>query len=286
MLEQNVFPNPNVPKHQAFAGDFRLFLLSELTRRARVNPAFSLRAFARLLGVESSRLSKILRGHRPVGAKLIPRLAQKLGLSQPEIDGFVESAPGRKNGANKKKEESPAATRAYKQLSQDTFEMIENWQHYAILEMMKLKDFENDLKWIAKALKISVNEARENVERLQRVGLLDIKEDGTWVDISDGFSTHLLPENETSYAHKRSEKALLALASEVIDSTPLTHRDQSSMMMATSTAKIAEAKRRIQKFRRELCEFLEDTDDKNAVYQMTISIFPLTPTDKESGSKK
>lgn len=284
-MELNVTSNSNLPKHQVYAGDFRLFLLSELSRRARINPAFSLRAFARLLGLESSRLSKILRGERPVNAKLIPRLAQKLGLEQAEINGFVDAAPRRKGSKVQKHEELSAASRDYKRLSLDAFETIENWHHYAILEMMKLHGFQNDLKWIAKELHITVSEVRENVERLQRVGLLDIREDGKWVDLSEGFSTNLLRENETSYAHRRSQRKILEMASDALENVPVTHRDQTSIMMATSTAKLHEAKRRIAQFRRELCEFLEDTDDKNAVYQMSFSLFPLTQI-SDSRSKK
>jgi uncharacterized protein (TIGR02147 family) len=141
--------------------------------------------------------------------------------------------------------------------------------------LMKTRAFRPDLKWLAKTLEVSVTEARAYVERLERVGLLEIRADGSWYDRSEGFSTHILSESESTYAHRRSQAGILELAIEALSKTPMERRDQSSIMMATSPAKLREAKRRITKFRRELCEFLEDTSSNDAVYQLSISLFPL-----------
>jgi len=74
-------------------------------------------------------------------------------------------------------------------------------------------------------------------------------------DWNDGGSSKISKEN-------------LELASQAIDEIPMEKRDQSSMMMATHSSKIPEAKERIRKFRQELCEFLEDAKTKDGVYQL------------------
>jgi uncharacterized protein (TIGR02147 family) len=251
--------------------DIRLKLQGELIRRCKANPKYSLRAFAKFLGIESSRLSKILRGERPVSLVLLDRLSQKLGLTPKEI------ASCRSNMRNKKRGISEEITQssAFLQLSQDIFESIEDWKHYAVLELMKVRGFQSDLKYVAKALNIRLPEARAYAERLQRVGLLKINSDSSWTDLSDGFSSHILSETESSIAHRRSQKELLELAIEALESIPMERRDQSSMMMATHSSKIMEAKLKIKRFRRDLCEFLEDCEVKDAVYQLTVSLFPL-----------
>lgn len=251
--------------------DFRLYLQRELTKRCQKNAKYSLRSFAKLLGLDSSRLSKILRGERPVTLKLIPQLGQRLGLSQKEILRFCVAAKARRHQSFL--QNAPQAS--FQALPLEVFESIEDWRHYAILELMKVQGFEGNAKWIAKALRITVSEAHAYIERLERVGLLEIRADGSWHDRSDGFSTHVLSENETTYAHRRAQKKILELASEALDATPIEARDQSSMMMAINPEKMAEAKRMIQKFRRELCELLEDSETKESVYQLSISLFPL-----------
>lgn len=272
MLNETV--NNNNLIHEGFNSDFRLALQRELIRRCKLNPKYSLRAFARFLGLESSRLSKILRGERPVSPKLIERLGKQLGLSPQELQSYVNAAQAKKSGLAQPMTNSPERLR-FLQLSQDTFEAIEDWHHYAILELMKVSDFKTEAKWLTQALGISVSEIRACIERLQRVGLLEIRPDGSWYDRSEGFSTHILSENESTIAHRRSQKKLLELAIEALEKTAIEKRDQSSMMMATSFSKIAEAKKRIRAFRQELCGFLEDTKEKDAVYQLSISLFPL-----------
>lgn len=281
----NETANNNTLIHEGFNSDFRLALQRELIRRCKLNPKYSLRAFARFLGLESSRLSKILRGERPVSPNLIEQLGKQLGLSPQELQGYVSAARAKKSGLTKPLTDSPERLR-FLQLSQDTFEAIEDWHHYAILELMKVAAFKTEPKWLAQALGISVSEVRACIERLQRVGLLEIKPDGSWHDRSEGFSTHILGENESTIAHRRSQKKLLELAIDALEKTVIEKRDQSSMMMATSSSKIAEAKKRIRAFRQELCDFLEDSEEKDTVYQLAISVFPLTESIKNVNPDK
>ncbi len=255
-----------LPTSEKLPQSFRLFLQSEFRRRRRVNPSYSLRAFARFLGLESSRLSKILHGKRPASAKLIPELGHRLGLRQEQIFHFLAKSKDRPS---------------YQQLSLDLFQTIEDWRHYALLELMKLETFRPHPSWIAKVLQVSLPEVREYIERLERVGLLSTRPE--WSDLSAGFSTHIISEQETTQAHRRTQKEILALAAHALDEVPMEMRDQSSMMMATSHKKLKEAKKRITKFRRELCDFLEDTDQKDSVYQLSISLFPLV---QDSRGKK
>lgn len=256
------------PATETFRADFRLFLQSELRKRCEKNPHYSLRSFAKFLGLESSRLSKILRGQRPISAKLIPELAARLGLSARETQEFCHATRNRKH--------APASNQTYRQLSLDAFESIEDWRHYAILELMKVATFKPEPKWVAKAIGVTVSEAHIYLERLERVGLLERRPDGSWHDRSEGFSSHILSANETTAAHRRSQKKILELAVQAVDHCPIEKREQSSMMMATSAAKIEEAKRMVQAFRRELCDFLESGNEKrDSVYQLSISLFPL-----------
>ncbi len=67
---------------------FRLSLQSELVRRMRVNPKYSLRAFARFLEIDPSSLSQYLRGRRKFTEKQVETLALKLGLSPLEISSI------------------------------------------------------------------------------------------------------------------------------------------------------------------------------------------------------
>ncbi|MEE6249844.1 MAG: TIGR02147 family protein [Bdellovibrionota bacterium] len=247
---------------------FRLYLERELQRRVKSNSGYSLRSFARDLDTDPSLLSKLIRGKRKISNKQIDRLGKLLNLSLRSIESF------KTDSYLDYTQEEPY------QLSLDQFDIIADWQHYAILEMMSLKSFKPDIKWIAKKLNLSTQEVGTCLQRLQRVGILKIHPNGKWEDLSHGKSTHILDKNFTSYAHKKAQKNILEKAIHSIDHVAIEERDQSSIMMSCSKEKIDEAKHRITQFRRELSAFLEDTEEKDSVYQISISLFPLITTNK------
>src|ERR1700736_3751669 len=104
--------------------DFRVYLQRELEARTRRNARYSLRSFARSLGIDASELSKVLRGRRPIGPRLVATLGERLGCSAREIAAF---APG-----------------AYRQIPIDTFSDVADWYHLAILERTSVKRFPTD----------------------------------------------------------------------------------------------------------------------------------------------
>jgi uncharacterized protein (TIGR02147 family) len=255
--------------------DFREHLKKELETRIEKNPKYGLRAFSKHLDIDSSRLSKILKGQRPLSAPLVASLGEKLGLSNKQIDIFKKHirAPYQKNAITS--DDLPMDD-CY-QLRMDQITLISEWQHYAILEIMKHPKFQPTLAWVSEHLHQPQEIIAMAVERLKRIGLLEIKTDGSWKDISDGFSTHVLGDNLTSRAHRNYQIQILELSKEALQQVSIDQRDHSTIAVATSAAKIPEAKKKIRKFRRELAEFLEDTKDQNSVYHLNIGLFPIPP---------
>lgn len=244
--------------------EFRLYLQQELSKRCKNNPHFSLRAFARTLDVEVSSLSKILNGKRSLSRKMLHRISSQLGLSPERVNYFEEKLKPRK----RKKME-------FTQLTLDMFTVISDWYHYALLELVTLKDFDPSHAWIAKRLGITVSEVNFAVERLQRLGMLEIEGD-RWQQSSGHLTT--IGSNFTASALKKLQNQILAQAQESLQSTKIERRDQSAMTMAIDSSKLEEAKQRITKFRRDMCAFLQDSNAKDEVYQLSISLFPVSKT--------
>ncbi|MBX9769465.1 MAG: TIGR02147 family protein [Bdellovibrionales bacterium] len=258
--------------------DFRALLTRELQHRMRMNSRYSLRAFARDLGVDPSHLSKLLRGHKPITLHFIEEASGLLKLTEDERNYYRDLHLAAKSYAL-------AEVRTYAQLSQDVFEIVADWQNFAILELMKVSAFKPEATWIAQRLRVPVSEVEESISRLKRSGLLKVDEHGVWTDTSQGFSTHILGPNVSSVAHRRAQKEILEMAAVALQETPIEKRDQSSMMMATSFEKLKKAKEMIRDFRRHLTAFLEEGEDKDAVFQLSISLFPLSEIEAESNKK-
>lgn len=68
---------------------FRDLVATEFERRQRHNPRYSLRGFARLLGIHHATLSRLLGSGRPVKSRTIVMLGPRLGLAPAEIAQIV-----------------------------------------------------------------------------------------------------------------------------------------------------------------------------------------------------
>lgn len=253
--------------------DFRVMLQQELIDRCRKNPRYSLRAFAKALDVSSSALTEMLSGKRKITKRSMDKFGVNLGLSADEIQVFQnQTYKGAKNSNQQKAD--------YHQITLDQYALISDWYHYAILELIKIENFCPDNSWIAHVLGITKSEANIAIDRLIRLGLLE-QEEGTLKDTSSGFSTNI-SENLTSSGSKRLQKQILEQSIYALENIPLKLRNHSSMTMAIDPKLIPEAIQKITKFRRELCEFLESQGQASEVYQLSISIFPISKVNENS----
>jgi Helix-turn-helix. len=233
--------------------EFRIRLQEEFSRRMRANERYSMRAFAKTLGLDSSTLSQIIAGKRQVSEKKIALLYEKLGLKI--------------SNSNQDQAENTYAT-----LDLDRFAVISDWYHFAILDLTLLKNFKSDIKWIARKLGIQSYEAMGAVERLKRLGMLR-EEKGRWIK-GEGFYTNY-SEGVTSAALKEYQRQVIKKALHAVDECPADRKDITSMTIAADSRKLKQAKEKIKNFRRELCAFLED-GESDAVFHLALQLYPVT----------
>lgn len=251
------------------AADFRVLLQDELAKRCQNNPAYSLRAYAKLLKTDAGTLSKILNKKRPLGRISIEKFSRQLGLDPIEARKYM--TPKKLNQTDSVNRE----TFEYQELTLDQFNLIAEWQHFAILEVMRLNDFRPSSAWIAKRLGISIHEVNAAIDRLVRLKLLEINGKGEWLDLSEGRTT-TVHHAFTTTALKRLQRAYLEQAALALDLVDIVFRDQSTMTMAVDVDKIQLAKDEIRKFRRRMAKLLSRTSKCDEVYNLCISLFPLT----------
>ena len=267
-LELEVQNQGNVVKRN----DFRIYLQNEFLRRCEEDPKYSQRAFAQLLRCDHSSLAKILKGHRPLGKATIRRFADRLDLGPDEVQEFLRF---RERSKKIPKQGCVPVTTEFSRLSMDQFQVISDWYHYAIVEVIRLSESRQDSKWIAKALSITTAEVDFALERLQRTGMLKIAPDGKRELASEGKFTNISQPFYSS-GHRKLQKQILQKAITALETVPIAKRDQTSMTMAIDTARIGEAKELIRKFRRDLASFLARGETRDQVYHLSVSLYPLT----------
>jgi len=203
----------------------------------------------------------MLNGKRPITERMKLRLGSAMGLETSEISKFKKAL---------------STSKDYHQISIDTFAVMSDWYHYAILELTKVEGFQSTTEYVSKKIGITKSEANFAVERLLRLGFLT-DQDRKWTDVTpnDGSVTNI-DRGISSIGSKKLQRQILEKSIEALEHVPLEKRNHTSMTMVINSKKIEEAKEAIREFRRKFCAEFELDSNPDQVYNLHIGFYPVT----------
>jgi transcriptional regulator with XRE-family HTH domain len=249
----------------------RIILQKELARRCETNPRYSLRAFAKALGISHPLLSLVLSGKRRLSKKSAVKIAEKLPLLPYERQFFLGEM-----------EFEEGAPKDHHQIDIDTFSLISDWFHYAILSLLNVRGARFEAGWISKRLNISLHEARDAMERLVRLGLVEQqgqcwKQTGLPIKVENAISTA---------ASQKFHRQLMQKAIHSLENDSRELQNFSSMTLTMDPEMMNYAIEKIKKFRRILAEELEKAKPGKEVYNLTIQLFPVSRSPDAEGENQ
>jgi uncharacterized protein (TIGR02147 family) len=217
----------------------------------------------------------MLNGKRAITVNSVERLGRAIGLSPKEISRYKILTREKNLGISL--ESTSSSLDEFQQITLDSYAIISDWYHYAILELIRVRDFQPNIAWVAKSLGITKSEANIAVERLKRVGLLEITEKGQWKDqTAEGKATNIHGDF-TSGAARKLQKQVLEMSLRALEEMPSTElRNHTSLTLAVHPEDLPLAKEKIKNFRRELAELLESNKNPTEVYHVNVSLYPVT----------
>jgi uncharacterized protein (TIGR02147 family) len=275
-MNEAVNSQTNAPMdEQAIVQSFLRRRFAELQSQ---NPRYSLRAFANRAGVHSGALSAILQGKRSISRKLAERIAERLLLDPQERSEFLGGFRQRYTG--RQKQGTDEVDSSYLELSASQFRVIGEWQHFAILSLIKTKGFKSDAEWIARRLGISVTVARDSIERMLQLGMLELSQQGELTRSAPKFRTS---DDVADISIRKAHEQSLELAKQSLHVDDVSVRDHSSSTMAIDPSKIGIAKELIRKFQSELSALVE-SGNQTEVYRLSMHFFPLTKKCEGAGT--
>lgn len=245
-------------------------LLLKLAEVQEKNPHYSLRAFARDVGVHAASLSECFSDKRQFSPKMAKKIIEKLSLSsekKEELIGVLDN-----NGV-------PVYTDIERaQLDNDHYFIVSDPIYYSILCLLETKSFKEDHQWMAKRLKTSVEHIEVALERLERVKLLLRTEQGKL--IYNG-NAHLNTTDDIASASLRLRHiGNLDGARDALVNLPVDQRYFNFETLALSLENIPEAKRIINEARSKLVQ-LSTNGDKDEVYEFCFNFFPRTTNESQ-----
>jgi uncharacterized protein (TIGR02147 family) len=259
-------------------------LLQKLTDTQSKNPSFSLRAFAQRIGLSPGALSAVLNGKRKLSSKKIVEISKRLDLDPVESSKLFSALSSQHL-------ESPQTlpTVEYTQLTLSQFKLVADWEHLAILSLIKTEDFKTDVEWIAERLGISSNRARSALSRLEELELVEQTKSGSLRRTPVPVQAGDLGKDQ---AVRRSHEQCLELAKESLHRDETSLRDFSALTLVLRPSQIPEAAKIIRRFQDELAHFLEapalkakgasakKNNSPQEVYKLAVQLFPISFREK------
>ncbi len=257
--------------------DYKTILKEELESRCNRNPRYSLRSFARDLGMSSARLSEVLNGKAGISRQRAEHISKHIGLGKNDMELFCDLVDSKHARSKIKKEIAKARllkskTPYYSQLQMDSFRVISDWYHFAILELTKVKGFIGTPVWISKALGITEMEAKLALERLFR--LEQIKNENSKIVACEDFTAS--PSGVPSEYIKKFHQQVLRKAENALFMQPVEKGDFSTTVMAFDSTQINEARKIIKDFRRNFSAESGIKTETDSVYCLSVQFFELT----------
>jgi uncharacterized protein (TIGR02147 family) len=201
-----------------------------------------------------------------------------MGLSDETVRGYAANVRKRPNAKNQPEN----ILRVH--LDLDTFQLLSAWHHYAILELIHLRDFKTDSRWIASTLGIAVEDVNIALQRLLRLELLEMAARDRWIDKSGDaeFDSGELTEQASDLINQE----ILELTADAITRIPGQHRIHRQMVLAVDSKKLPRLQALADEFIQDLRALVSESDAKDDVYQVAIALFPVTTRKRPRGEKK
>ncbi len=262
------------------------FLRDILSRKIERNPAYSMRAFAKDIGVSPTYISLLLKGKKKLSMNRAIQISDLLHLKEKEKQEFLKAVALERSlpyfdaelltkvenqslDSNNKNNEYDL----FYDLDTETFKLLHGWHHLPILDLTTCANFVPDYQWIAGKLGIPDFTVRDAVDRLVRLGLLKI-EGKIWT------KTHkkLEIQSKTSKSGVRAfHKAMINKALKSLEDTSeeaFSKRRIGSLTVAVNMQNFAKAISCIEKFQKDLIDILSE-GDCTELYQLNLQLFTL-----------
>lgn len=238
---------------------------AKLAEIQAARPEYSVRAFAKKIGLSPGQYSDLVRGKRPLTPKIARRMLERLFVDPETIENAVR-------GLKTKRPPAGDLRLRYIELTLSEFRAVSDWYYFAILSLAETEGFRSDEAWIANRLGIKLREASSAISALLELGLLRRNQEGALVVSGKQFTTtHDIPSSSIQKNHAQG----LELAQRALMDLPPSEREFGAAVIALDPDSLPEIKRKLREMRREISEIARQ-GKRLEVYRLGFQLFPLS----------
>ncbi|MFS4459774.1 TIGR02147 family protein [Bdellovibrio sp. HCB2-146] len=224
---------------------------------------YSLRSFAKDLGLSPGRLTELLQQTNIPTIKTLEKIATSLKLSEIQRrELFIAAEQDKKQRL---------LHQADVVLKEQDLHLIVDWVPYAIVSLLMTRDFHLSAENVSTRLGVSFQQASDSIEKLKQFKMI-YELDGKWIAGKPKIATETdIPSEMIRHSHREK----MELAVQRMNQVPVELRDFSSITFPADPKNLEVAKKMIIDFRRTLAETMS-RGGPTEVYSLNLQLFPLS----------
>lgn len=254
-------------------------LKKEFQTRYAKNASYSLRAFARDLGLSAAMVSQVLSGKKGLSEKSALQITRKLGLKGSEAESILHHvvasharSHSKRQAAQQTLKELKSKKESSRVLHRKELTVANSWQHYAILGLLEMQRQVKAPEWFAKKLAMNIVIVRQRLKELEELGWIEKVGASYRLSFTSAQSTFDLPSKDIQALHS----GFLVKANEALYSQNVDEREFLNMTLAFRREDLEEARKSLRQFQQKFADtFYRSEDLKDCVYQFSFQFFRL-----------
>lgn len=267
--------------------DYRHYLGDLFDALHEKDPDFSFRSFSRMAGSTSPNFLQLIRDRKlNIQPDSVGAIARAFKLSRKEESYFETIVAFDHAKTHEEKDryfQRILSTRDYgpvKQLEKDQYDYFSHWYMPVVRELITAKSYSGDPAWIALRIvpEVSIAKVAKAITLLESLKLIRRDEHDQYFQTDTSIST---PSQVLSIAVTNYHRDVITLARESIERFSAEQRDIRSVTLGITKEGVAEVKKRIEGFWKELLAYANTQTDPQQVVQVNMQVFPLSLTDDE-----
>ncbi len=271
--------------------DFRKYLADYYEDKKRDCPWFSYQIIANKAGIKNKGfIYNIMNGKKILSKSNIFKISQALGHNRHEAEYFencvafnqADNVLERKNlieKMNKVKNLRKGTSKA-QLLRKDQYEFVSNWYHVMIRSIIGMYGFKGDYKRLSKMVNppITATQAKHSVQLLEKLGLINKKENGDYTISEASLTTG---KDVMNIAFQNFHSSSTDLAKRAIVVFPMKSRNMTGLTLGISEKSFTRICEEIQTFQTKIMEIANADEEANRVYQLNFHFFPTSDISPE-----
>lgn len=245
--------------------------------RVAKNPAYSLRSFARDLGLSPASMSLVLNGGRGISPQMALKISQKLPFSEEQKNHFVQLATahhGRNREARKIAEEFLSSQEHLSAINKIKVSevLLKNWYHLAILEAINDPHIPPTVENLMKRFRLSQDQIENALKDLIAINAIVPTGPDSY---QDNMGNLQVEDTPNSLPLRDFHCQIMDLGKRALSEQPSEQLYSQSVVFSVSDELLPELRKSIGRFLSDLSRIVSISEGKEQVRCLTLQQFNL-----------